>query len=325
MLQHIVDLWRRAEAPPNGEMPPWKKERFIRDVIIPRLNTVFHEKYPEIESWHDVRGADDEESYVVHYTGLNTLISILSSYEDDNKPFLRMYDSFHLNDPEEGSFLTSPSDLGIGEPTTKDAHAYVASFVIFDESDDKEFGDEDDLTCWLAYGRGGRGCSIKIPVRNDRFRRVLYGQSDSERTLARLDIPSILQCIQPLTENYPEGQTLLHQAIWAALERIRYLYKGEAYRYERECRLVKSAIDLDLATEVKFEPEQLPDSSYRVRHYYEDEDLRIDKILITGSCITLGPLVPHPDNISLYIRSLLDKAGLMGPEIKISKIPYQDS
>ena len=91
------------------------------------------------------------------------------------------------------------------------------------------------------------------------------------------------------TDIQPAELKRIHRAVWANLERIRYLYKGEAYSYERECRLVKSAIDVNLGNEVAFEPEEQPDSSFRIRHYYENEDLRIDRILTTGSLYHLRP------------------------------------
>ena len=324
VLQRLVDLWIGSGVPSDPTTPPWKHARFVDDVIVSKINDIFREKFVQVETLHDLRASDDGELYIVHYTGLDTLFSILRDFGRDSKGFLRMYDSFHLNDPEEGSFLTRPSELGIEESETTAAHAYVASFVIFDESDDREFGDEDNLTYWLAYGREGRGCSIKFPVRHDRFRRVLYGQTDAQRTMEMLDVSSILDCIGPLTDIQPAELKRIHRAVWANLERIRYLYKGEAYSYERECRLVKSAIDVNLGNEVAFEPEEQPDSSFRIRHYYEDDDLRIDRILTTGSRITLGPLVARPDNIRLYIRNLLDKAGLAGPKVKPSRIPYRE-
>ena len=323
-LQAAVDLWSRLEATPNNAVSAEQRGYFIDEAVVPRINDIFRAKFTQIEALHNISSPGDEESYVVHYTGLDTLICILRDFVRDRKGFLRMYDSFHLNDPEEGLFLTHQSGLDIAESETKGSHAYVASFVIFDERDDREFGDEDNLTHWLAYGRGGRGCSIKIPVQHNRFRQVLYGQPDAQHTMDVLDISSILDCIKPLTDIRPAELKRIHQAIWANLERIRYLYKGEAYCYEHECRLVKSVIDVDLANEVTFEPEGQPGSSFRIRHYYENEDLRIDRILTTGSCITLGPLVSRPDNVSLYIRSLLNKAGLGGPEIKFSRVPYRE-
>ena len=323
-LQAAVEFWSRLEATPNNAVSADQRGYFIGEVVVPRINDIFRAKFTQVEAFHHLSSPGSEESYVVHYTGLDTLISILRDFVRDRKGFLRMYDSFHLNDPDEGSFLTHQSGLDIAESETKGSHAYVASFVIFDERDDREFGDEDNLTYWLAYGRGGRGCSIKFPVRHNRFRRVLYGQPDAQRTMDVLDVSSILDCMKPLTNLQPAELKRIHQAIWANLEQIRYLYKGEAYCYERECRLVRSAIDVNLANEVTFEPEEQTDSSFRIRHYYEDEDLQIDRILTTGSCITLGPLVSRPDNISLYIQTLLGKAGLGGPEIKCSRIPYRE-
>ena len=100
---------------------------FVDDVIVSKINDIFREKFVQVETLHDLRASDDGELYIVHYTGLDTLFSILRDFGRDSKGFLRMYDSFHLNDPEEGSFLTRPSELGIEESETTAAHAYVAS------------------------------------------------------------------------------------------------------------------------------------------------------------------------------------------------------
>lgn len=325
-LQTMVELWRSFPTSQDAKFEKKLRQRFIDEVFIPRINDVFQAKFLEIDKWHEIRAAEGEEEtkFVVHYTGLDTLLPVLRNYAEKGKTFLRMYDSFHLNDPEEGSYIAIDSDLNIGLTEKKASLAYITSFVIYNKEDDKEFGDEDNLTYWLAYGRRGRGCSIMIPVRHNRFRRVLYGRDKAQRTLEKLDIPSVLDCLTPVTAERPYAQRRIYDAIQANLEQVRYLYKPEPYSYEKECRLVKSGLDIADPSEVSFEPEAQADSSYRVRHYYEDSDLSIDEILVTESWITLGPLVTNPNNMTHYIKRLLKKAGLEGPKIKVSKVPYQE-
>ena len=64
---------------------------------------------------------------------------------------------------------------------------------------------------------------------------------------------------------------------------------------------------------------------HTLRHFYEDEDLKTDRILVTGSTITLGPLVSKPQSVVYYIEALLKEASLRGPRIEISKIPFQET
>jgi len=50
---------------------------------------------------------DEEwEILMTHYTSIHTLISMLQSASKGEENFLRMYDSAHSNDPDEGNFLT---------------------------------------------------------------------------------------------------------------------------------------------------------------------------------------------------------------------------
>ena len=319
-LHRVIEYWGILLSTRRDiQLGSWPYNQMLEDTVIERLKDVFESKYLQIEERHEIDVSEDNEKFIVHYTSLDTLISVLCGYREDSKTHLRMYDSFHLNDPEEGHYLTRNIDL----PEQKASHAYVASFVVPHEDKGQEFGDEDNLTYWLAYGRGGRGCSIKIPVKHNHFRRVLYGQAEVNRTLKALDLPAIQICLKRLTDHSSEAGERLSNAIWGNLARIRYLYKGEAYDYEHECRLVRSALDIAEESEIHFDPVKEGDSSYRVRHYYEDTDLRLDNILVTGSVITLGPLVSRPDNMTFYLESLLTKAGLRGPLIRPSRIPYQ--
>ena len=101
-LETTVNSWRNFPAHEDSEIEERLRQRFIEDILIPQINNVFQIKFREIEKRHDLQTAQDERTFVVHYTSLDTLFSVLTNYSEDNKTFLRMYDSFHLNDPKEG-------------------------------------------------------------------------------------------------------------------------------------------------------------------------------------------------------------------------------
>ena len=333
-VQIMMDGLTSAVASLNGQITPSRGvdarelRRLLQHIVVPRLNDVFRAKFIEIDKFHYL-GNDATE--ILHYTSLDMLVSVLRDKAEGKETFVRMYDSFHLNDPEEGQYLVrriEPIDQ-LGWFREKDnLHAYIASFVIPDDNKDQELRDEDNLTYWLAYGRQGRGCSIRYPVSHNRFRRVLYGQQDVTRTLERLDLTSIWDCLNPLTNNPNQevcrtARDTLAEITKINIARILYLYKDDAYKYEQECRAVKSILEI-ADGDIQFERLEHLASPDSIRHYYEDSDLSIDRILVTGSLITIGPLVPRPSNVMYYINTLLEKARLRGPRVEISKIPYQE-
>ena len=105
------------------------------------------------------------------------------------------------------------------------------------------------------------------------------------------------------------------------LKEIRYLYKSEYYAYEREYRILIPETNID-KSDIRFDEPPWSDDLTSPRHYYEDEDLEVEKIFDSKSVITLGPRVSNSYNMKYYIRSLLEKAELDGPTVKESQIPY---
>ena len=143
-----------------------------------------------------------------------------------------------------------------------------------------------------------------------------------------LDLTTIWKCLIPLTNNRNQevsrtAHNVLSQEMKRNIARILYLYKDDAYKYEQECRAVKSVLEIDEG-DIRFERLEHLASPHSLRHYYHDSDLSIDSILVTGSLITIGPLVSRPYNVKYYINRLLGNARLRGPSVDISKIPYQD-
>ena len=328
-LTSVVDLANRYISQLGG-IEEWRHRPILLDSVIPQLNEVFRARFIQIEKCHNLGASEENAKHIIHYTSLDTLISVLCDWKKNHKSFLRMYDTFHQNDPEEGRYFTRSINLTDAFKwllEERASHAYVASFVVPADNEDQELGDEDNLQYWLAYGQQGTGCSIRFPVRHDRFQRVLYGKHNVNRALEMLDLQSICNCLEPLTGSTVQSfrgtaRRMLSETVWRNLARIRYLYKDNAYRYEQECRLVSSELDLQ-EDDVHFDPVVKSASTHRFRHYHQHNDLKIDKLLATDSVITLGPLGQRPDNMKYYIKSLLNKGSLSGPKIEVSKIPYQ--
>ena len=91
----------------------------------------------------------------------------------------------------------------------------------------------------------------------------------------------------------------MSEAVWKVLAKIKYLYKSGAYAYERECRVVVSELDVP-PKGITFEPEERNGSLFRVRHFVDDPDLHVMKILATDSRVILGPCVDR-QIISVFI------------------------
>ncbi|MCY4653542.1 MAG: hypothetical protein OXC95_10310 [Dehalococcoidia bacterium] len=176
--------------------------RFLDEFVIRPLNRILEAKVLNIESRHRFPRSEQGDNIAVHYTAMNTIISMLDNFDRNHPTFLRMYDSMNLNDPEEGLYfvrhLNLPEEYQWLRETSL-SHAYIASFIVPDHSDGREAQEDDDLMYWLAYGSEGKGCSLRISLPNDRLQRVLYGVEDVERTVAQLALPTILRCLDPLT------------------------------------------------------------------------------------------------------------------------------
>ena len=329
-LRKILNLWRNF-ASQDAHVRDWQPNLQLDQVINPMVDKIVRAQFSQIEGCHDLSTSKESHQEIIHYTSLDTLFAVLRALDNGDDSYFRMYDSFHLNDPEEGQYLArfidGPDDFHwLREQNSP--HAYVASFVIPNQQGNQDSRDEDNLKYWLAYGRRGQGCSIRFPVKNNRFRRVLYGEDDAKRTIEKLDLCSIWNLLQSLIGSSDlkfgeAAQHMLADTIGKHFAALRYLYKDKAYSYEQECRLVKSALDVTEG-EVHFEQAGQMPLAHSIRHYYQDPDLKSDSILVTGSIITLGPLVPRPRNVGYYIETLLGKVGLRGPRVEVSKIPYQE-
>ena len=292
--------------------------RFVDEVVKPALVDVLGDLIGKIDRRHWIEEADSEEwTYAIHYTSLDALVSLLQRTDDDEGiSSLRLYDSVHFNDPDEGNCLLRYMDLSkehdwLGEAPT---HAYVVSFIRPKCDPRKDMSD--NLVFWRSYGQEGEGCSLSLRLPKRKLRKVLYGVERVTETLELLKVNSVLKSLNPLvsiTNPYiaDELQTRLAAIVWSMLADIRFLYKSEAYEYERECRLVvpeRAAVEKGKG--VQFTNERGAVAPAKTRHYCEVKELSVDQILVTDSSITLGPCVPNEYNVKYYLESLLKKVKL---------------
>ena len=300
----------------------------IESLVCPALDSTLSELCTQIEARHEIAASENAEQVtVIHYTSIAALISMLQDARSrDQTSHLRLYDSVHLNDPEEGTHL--PKDLTSRYPwLDRDdlPHAYMSSFIMPDEPDSS-----DDLRYWCAYGDDGQGCSLSISCPRNRLRRVLYGPQELRQTVETLQpaLDSVVQMTKNLKRHLRRKVRItLADTVWQSLERVRYLYKDKAYHYENECRFVvpESSLVSEADKErIYIEYQHRNDLSSRIRHYYKDDDLQVtEKILTSHTLITLGPCVPYRNNVRNCIEELKRRSGLFGPKVIFSKIPYR--
>ena len=279
----------------------------------------------------------------VHYTSIGTLVSMLQ-YVAENKEhvtnnnnhvnnrknnILRAYDSMHFNDPNEGKFFTqSLPEKYKSLLENEHHHAYISSFIR-SSSQDKNGDRADDLIFWRTYGKDGEGCSLSLMVDSSCIQKVVYGHQKISKNIKELKpILDEFLVLKRLIKTAPSPsrsmlQIHLESIILDSMEKIRYLYKSDAYGYENECRFIHTQLATSKIDEIHFECINQNNGSVNVRHYYEHENLKIEKLLITGSLITLGPCVPYHDSVKYYITALLERAKLYGPTVKLSKVSYR--
>lgn len=303
---------------------------YVSESVVPPLKAVLKDVVKEIQENHMFR--DNARDFVIHYTSIAALLDMLQSpSKDEEDSSLRLYDSVHFNDPNEGKYLERNLKKQFswlqdqnGLEGQRRSHAYIASFIIFNpEKDEKDM--RDNLVFWRTYGYEGEGCSLLLHIPLRRLRKVLYGPNGTEQTGCMLR--AVLDMLKPLVdiERQPLQQEIrsrLSAVVWQSLEEVRYLYKSEAYAYEKECRFVipESAVCKD---KICFEYQERNNYPGIVRHYCEDEILKISTVLGSGSSITLGPRVSDADNVRYCLETLIKRKKLPVSKINISEISYR--
>lgn len=324
-----------GEARSTDEMNRW-----LTRLVTPSLATAADHMCGEVLEAHS--DADAEKTRVVHYTSLGATVSMLEAAANargkdpavvDPKPVFRLYDSAHLNDPDEGRYvlrkLAESYEWLVEFPSR---NAYIASFITPEDT-----GAIDNLSFWRAYGDEGTGCSLSLHVPVNLARRVLYGSKSVDMVrnrlrpmLEALDRVAVAARERPL-EKVVRG--FLAQAAAESLEPIRYLYKSKAYEYEKECRVITTLTNDRRPTgkscvtcsqdDVRFECRAHAGRPAHIRHYCEPPELSMRKLLASGTEIVIGPRVPEPESVRSCFRTLLRRADIDGPEVRISEISYQ--
>ena len=318
-LQSLVEsVVHQIES--RGEL----NRRFGEEVLPQLVGGLLDEWLAVIHEKHKVESGRDNQ--VTHYTGVQTVEALLKGIAYGQSASLRLNNSGDFNDPNEGEFFTQNLRLRQehqwilrGNPS----HAYVASFIIPDGNNDFS----DDLRYWRPYGKDGAGCSLVLNIPPDRLRKVLYGIPHVRRVQQILE--PFLDVLRPLSffPNVPLRDSIrvhLSNGVWSALAGIKYLYKDDAYCYERECRVVVPEAGVP-REEIIFQLDEKEGSLPGPKHYIDDSDLTAERILSTGSRITLGPCVDHRENLRFYFETLkrLKRGAGSDPEVILSPLKYR--
>ena len=298
---------------------------FVSRLVIPALDRAVQPLALEIEGRHIVD--DDIEGTTLratHYTSLETVLGMFSQETEGGSASLRLYDSLHCNDPEEGAFLANSLSSTLEHrwlaEGSSGGHAYIASLIV----DEQERDLSNELLFWRTYGNEGAGCSLTMNVETKLLRRVLYGEEPVAATRDLL-LP-ILDVVQPLAQRYESLREEMSDTIWRRLEAIRFLYKNSAYDFEHECRVVLTTASPGYdQSKVRFEPRGNGGPLARVRHFYEMDELTLKKTMTSRSKLVLGPCVPDQNSVKLYLEHLQRKARINDFRIKASDIPYRAS
>ncbi len=167
------------------------------------------------------------------YDELNSLLMNLVDSVEGRSASLRLYDSVHFNDPDEGIYFNRNLNLVKEHELLKARnapHAYITSFIA--PCPDIERDVSDDLVYWCAYGKDGEGCSLKLSVPGNRLLRVLYGTDEVKRTdqLLKSVLDTLYETLNPLVsisgQPIIDVQEKLVGRIVGYLEKIRYLFKA---------------------------------------------------------------------------------------------------
>ena len=288
-----------------------------------------------IRDKHDIDESSRPNLTVTHYTSLDALFSML----ENNDPRLRLYDTVHLNDPLEGiataegkslaNDLSSPGASSLDEGLSRFSTGYLVSFLA-SYSEKEAVGD--NLVFWRLYGRDGRGCSISFApfrtawpnsVRNA-LRCVCYDPNSlpdySSEMLGLLKLLRRFQGIGDL-QNLAQHQLSLAEPLLDECLARRFLVKEPSYRLENEVRLVRFAPKSNSSSQGPFV--ELVRGA--IRHYLEDDNLKLQKLVDTRTVLRLGPAVPNPEDAKRALRRLWSKKNLPHIKIETSKIEYRPS
>ena len=304
----------------------------------------------------------EDVSHLVHYTTLDALISMLgvsavdgeayiladtkgqaahqtehakgeaAEEEEDGarrRGYLRLYDTFSANDPNEGTFFVSSAD-----PIGSFQQKYGAVWRLFEARSKSpayqtslrqvcKAEAADDLVFWRTYGRDGTGCALVFPAKRlgglDKLYTVRYGVEDAKDCLG---------CIEAALDAYNElgvpgedfagsgASAQLPSSIENVLSPLVHLYKSKHYAYEREARVVVPFSDLEKGA-------FLQKGAGGLRHFAQLPELKIEKLLGSPSEIVYGPSVDVSPNLEFVLEKLIRQRGFDAPKPRRSDISYR--
>ena len=294
-----------------------------------------------------------EVSHLVHYTTLGTLTSMLGVVEaadenyrlatrvskDDAEQhggslgYLRLYDTFSSNDPNEGGFfVNSVDDKG------RFRRRYSAVWSLFEDRSASpayqtsltyvgDAAEADKLMFWRTYGREGTGCALAFPMVSfedqDNVFRVRYGKAAVARCLRTLSELLGAYSAIPGAPNFPSMSQVseLPKPLVNVLSPLVYLYKSQDYEYEKEVRIVIPFADLENG--LYLQGSSVTGIPVAWRHFAEVPSLEVPQLFVSGSRIVLGPTVESVANVQFVLKRLLLTRKLYGPKVKRSTISYR--
>ena len=288
----------------------------------------------------------DGLSHLVHYTSIDTLLSMLNVPINPTEPlrlsgdssrfktdldgtgFLRIYDTVYSNDPYEGRFFVDSVDGD--HPFRNDYNelwdlfeqrsalpAYAASLVCV-----SDWRKADDLIFWRTYGQDGTGCAIAFPLYCfqgfENLHRVLYGAEPIESCLNKLH--ELLQQYSQIAGSAHIESLKSSRDIENMLAPLVYLHKSKAYSYEKEARII---VPFSNDIVVNYQLSSPDQTERKWRHYADLETLEIRRLLQSNSRIILGPTVYSSENIKFVLQQILDRLFPLGPKVSTSDIVYR--
>ena len=303
----------------DGSLDP----AYFNELVLAELDPVVGQIATKAAERHRLpTEVEDTTLRATHYTSLAAATSMLRGLAYGQGSTLRLYDSSHCNDPDEGDHLvrelSSNNQHRWLEQGSGVGHAYMTSFV----SDEDEQDMSDDLVFWRTYGKDGKGCSLTVDVPSRLLREVLYEPADVD--VIRKPLLPVLGAVTPLAQADEQCAKAISETIWKHLADVRYLYKDLAYHHEREYRVVRVGTEPDIRSGgARFEPHEESGSLVEVRHYCELPDLDLRKLLLSNSRMVLGPSVRDRYSVRLYFENLKRQARAIVPGLH--DFPIQES
>ena len=305
------------------------------------------------EALYDRHGVPADVSHLVHYTTLGTLTSMLGVVEAEHEKYrlatpvakgvakerggsvgyLRLYDTFSSNDPNEGAFFVNSADAkgsfrrrynavwSLFEDRSA-SPAYQTSLTYVEDA-----AKADKLVFWRTYGKEGTGCALAFPMTcfegQGNLFRIRYGEGEVAKCLHTLSELLGEYGKIPGAPDFPSMSRIaeLPKPLVNVLSPLVYIYKSQDYKYEQEVRIVIPFSDLENG--LYLQGSSLTGIPVAWRHFAEVPSLQVRKLFISESRIVLGPTVESAANVQFVLERLLLERQLYGPKVKQSTISYR--